>query len=413
MYEEFKKLLDGIKESRDFSPFVGMVEDDYFEAKESRGYDLDNFNNQVELTKDVSAFANASGGLLVIGLVTDREQTSKIDRVAKLDLFDSGVYNIGKLTGILRSGIHPALENLQVEYICSKEDDSKGIIYILVPPQDEKIKPFLMKNLPETEDGERTRQIIFGFAQRTDSNNNPTPITDIYKWIKSGKSDQTQSLLRIEEKLNSLFSHKETEKEIQFSPVIHLTEKINQAIADQFSSTPVLVLSCSPLQPIFIKEFFVTKDPSAYSLIRNPQKTRHAGWDVTTLDNPKIIKGECWSVSNGERKLLRVYEDGSVVFAGAADGSFLGWGKNAAEFERKPRLNPVALIELTYNFVVFVKDLQGFIDKPSKELHFQLSLANLWLEETKIYLLPGNIKSMEYQFDLDDKEPQKQKKKFQ
>jgi len=127
------------------------------------------------------------------------------------------------------------------------------------------------------------------------------------------------------------------------------------------------------------------------------------GWDVTTLDNPTILAGECWSVSNGERKLLRVYEDGSIIFAGAADGSFLGWGKNAAEFERKPRLNPVALIELIYNFVVFVKDFQGFVEKPAKELRFQANLSNLWLENTKVYLLPGDINSTPYQFDLEDK----------
>jgi hypothetical protein len=403
MYEEIKNLTKRIKESRDFSPFIGMVEDDYFEAKESRGYDLDNYNNQVELTKDVSAFANATGGLLVIGLVTEREQTLKIDKVAKLDPVGAKTYNINKLSGILRNGIYPKINDIEIELVCLKEDDSQGIIFILVPPQDEKIKPFLMKRLPETEDGERTSQIIFGLAQRKESDNNPTQIKNIYKWIKSGKSDQIQSLLRIEEKLNNLLSHQEIEKEFQFSPVNSLTDRINKAIADQFSSTPVLVISCSPLQPIFIKEFFVAKDHSAYSLIRRPQKTRHSGWDVTTLDNPKILKGECWSVSNGERKLLRVYEDGSIIFAGAADGSFLGWGKNLAEFERKPRLNPVALIELVYNFLVFVKDFQGLIEKLPKEWQFRVSLANLWLKKTKVYLLPGSINSTEYQFDLVDK----------
>lgn len=404
MFEDIKTIIENLKNDRNFEIFIDKEEDEFFEAKESRGYNLDNYNHQIELTKDVSSFANASGGLILIGLSTERQAMAKIDKVKALDLFEREEYPIDKLEGIIRSGIHPSISDLEVNFVESKSEPNRGIVYILIPPQHEKHKPFLMKKLPEAYDGERTKQIIFGMSQRSGSDNNPTTIFDIYKWIKNGKTDPIKSLLRLEEKLDSILNHQEREKKQEFSPILQLPARIKEIVADQFSSTPALILSFSPDEQVFLKDFFERKSDSVFSLICNSKRVREIGWDLRVGNEPSILKGECWSASNSDNKLLRVFQDGNIIFAAAIDESLLGWGrKNHQEFMKKPRLNPVALIESTFNFIIFVKNLLNFLIKPPKKLLFRASLFSLWLQNSKVYLIPGDTNSTPYKFDLPDK----------
>lgn len=154
-------------------------------------------------------------------------------------------------------------------------------------------------------------------------------------------------------------------------------------------NNPILVLSAAPVEPTTLKGFFETGENSVFQHLRNPPKIREMGWDLTTLDQPKILKGECWEVTNSERKRIRVYEDGTVIFRAFADSTFLGWGQDPDKFISKPRLNPIAIVELHYNFVVFVSLMAKlFSDCPNK-LHFQMDLINAWFGESKLFLCPG------------------------
>jgi len=67
-FEAIKVILD----TRQFDQLIGREEDAWFEAKQRSPYDLTPPTGRYELAKDVSAFANADGGLLVVGLTTTR-----------------------------------------------------------------------------------------------------------------------------------------------------------------------------------------------------------------------------------------------------------------------------------------------------------------------------------------------------
>ena len=191
--------------------------------------------------------------MILIGLTTEREATAKIDKVTALDLFGREEYPIAKLEGIIRNSIHPSISDLEVDFVESKVELNRGIVYILIPPQHDKDKPFLMKKLPEASDGERTKQIVFGMSQRFGSDNNPKTIFDIHRWIKNGKTDQVQALLRLEEKLEKILNQ-EREKRQKFSPILQLPDRIKEVVAEQFASTPSLILSFSPYEQIFLKD---------------------------------------------------------------------------------------------------------------------------------------------------------------
>jgi predicted HTH transcriptional regulator len=65
-FASIKTILD----NRQFDLLIGQEEDTWFEAKGRNPYDFTTPAGRYELAKDVSAFANADGGILVVGLAT-------------------------------------------------------------------------------------------------------------------------------------------------------------------------------------------------------------------------------------------------------------------------------------------------------------------------------------------------------
>jgi predicted HTH transcriptional regulator len=77
-FESIKAILDGGQ----FSALIGLDEDTSLEAKRGNSYDFATPTGRYELAKDVSAFANAEGGILLIGLTTVVPADAKTDRIA-------------------------------------------------------------------------------------------------------------------------------------------------------------------------------------------------------------------------------------------------------------------------------------------------------------------------------------------
>jgi len=155
---------------------------------------------------------------------------------------------------------------------------------------------------------------------------------------------------------------------------------------------PKLTLSAAPVQPSILKRFFEHGEDTPMHLLEHPTSFRYAGWDLETLDRARIKEGQYWEVVNGERKTIRLYEDGTLLFTVWADNSFLGWGQDSDSFRGNPRLNSLALVEATTNFVFFYNQLiQYFEEKPS-DIQFKIKFSNMILENGKsIYLDPAPV----------------------
>ena len=167
-------------------------------------------------------------------------------------------------------------------------------------------------------------------------------------------------------------------------------------------SKPFYILAAVPMQSVQLKSFFEQGEGSVMTLLQNPEKLRNMGWDLQTLDIPRIIKGEYLEVRSGERKLLNLYEDGTFIMRAVADYTFLGHGQGEEAFKKKPRLNPLAIIEVTYNFINFYKKLISHFEVKPTTIKFKTELKNTYLEEDKkLYLNPGGVKDFDWPFDDD------------
>lgn len=165
---------------------------------------------------------------------------------------------------------------------------------------------------------------------------------------------------------------------------------------------PYYIISVVTNESTKINKLFESGESSVRELLRNPGGLRYAGWDLETLDNPRIVKGEYLEVNNSERKILRLYEDGTFIFRCSADGEFLGWPRHGEEFNQKPRLNPLAVIESTYCFVDFYRKIVPFLSPAPVNLVFKLKLTNAFLgENKKIYIIPFALNTYGWMFEDD------------
>lgn len=155
------------------------------------------------------------------------------------------------------------------------------------------------------------------------------------------------------------------------------------------NKSPLLILGAAPTSRVEIYDFF-NENNSYVKLLKEPPYLRYMGWNMLTLDCPKIIDGQSWEVRNGDRKTIRFYRDGSLVAVVYLDNTFLGWGQSDADFQNNPRLNTLAVIEYVYEFVeVYRNMLINF--KGVKEVRFDVSIKNSKVGDKRLYAVAQKI----------------------
>src|SRR5947207_2223313 len=122
-----------VLESGEFTPLVGIEETLEVEFK-GEPYRVDDRDSQkFELAKDVSAFANAVGGVIVIGARTERDDRVAVDVVTELRLLERGLVDEQQCEAIAIDMIHPRIRGLSVRFYASADDEDRGLVAIDVP----------------------------------------------------------------------------------------------------------------------------------------------------------------------------------------------------------------------------------------------------------------------------------------
>lgn len=136
-----------ILDAGDFEPLVGVREDLEIEFK-GQPYQLNSESEKFELAKDICAMANAAGGVIVIGVQTERREESPLDEAVRIRVFARGLVDEERYVAIATERIYPRIQGLRVEFRAQAGQapgTDRGLVMIDVPPQAENDKLFLVQ----------------------------------------------------------------------------------------------------------------------------------------------------------------------------------------------------------------------------------------------------------------------------
>lgn len=363
------KLVSG-----EFDILVGLVEDEHFDAKSGK-YDFSDDGGRLELAKDVSSFANRSGGIIVIGAKTTDDPSFYGRRVESISLFPFSLINPPDYHNVIKDWMYPRPDNIEIEWIPSKNESDRGLVYIFIPDQPENLRPFLIKKDIDPTSNRKRKEILFGYVERVSHSSDPVTVENLHTMLRLGKENRWKEdvgnrLAAIEAKLSESPEEKERKNNLEQIILSRVSKSID---ACGLTNYRTYSLAISPTEQTEVGSILTSTPDSIAKTMEEPPQLRYAGWAMETGDRAKIIGGELRRVKSDEYKILDLYRDGTLIFACRADEALLGWGHTFG----KTRINPIALVEITYMFFNFYELVFKRLEPSVQECRVWIQFRNL------------------------------------
>lgn len=117
---------------------VGLEEMEWLEVK-SAPYNLAADAGRIELAQDVARFANADGGLLILGMKTKRCEDG--ERISTVRPIPRDLVAASRHRAVIDGRLFPPVEGLSIEIVPQADG---VLVLIAVPSQPDELKPFLV-----------------------------------------------------------------------------------------------------------------------------------------------------------------------------------------------------------------------------------------------------------------------------
>ena len=328
-----------------------------------------------ELPKDVTAFANADGGYLVIGVKEDAERRA----VAFVSVADPEAVRRSMIDRCLER-IDPRLRELDVRAF---DVDGATVLLVHVPESDR--KPLCAK--PDAEH--------HYFWRRYEDGNKLMSTAEIRECFEGDRVHRELAALRgefAEHRLEDVQA-REAEMDVNDSNLLQLQtpERFLSHMEQQFLAAtgdrPYYRLWATPI-PVNALDLR-DQGKKLVPLLRNPPKLRDGGWDVTPVGDFRRT-GIGLVSSRTDFRHLRLLWNGHLEFWNRADDLDFHWD----EANSKPPfrfLFPYAIIEAAECFVRLVREICRVADYHG-DLRFGLELRSIQGQ----YLLPGGPETFRY-----------------
>lgn len=159
-----------------------------------------------------------------------------------------------------------------------------------------------------------------------------------------------------------------------------------------------LILTARPGINMGLPDFFHVGG-EIHKLIANPPSLRRSGWNLRTLDTPRLISGDHWEVKNGDRKRIQLYSDGNLMVRADVGDDFLGWRSETEQ----PRIHPLAIAEFIYEFVELFRRIliatKVNVDN-FNDIEFQIRIIGADQSEIKRKLIPEELQPYGFPIDV-------------
>jgi hypothetical protein len=364
-----------ILRSGKFEEITGTIEDGQIEFK-GTPYQLGTDIQKCELAKDVSALANANGGLILIGFRTSKDENVAVEYVDVCRPFDLALFDADQYRKILDDWISPPVSSVDIVYYPSISEVSKGVAAISVSAAASLGKPYLVNRTVEV-DG-KVRGTQFGYYERVQDRVPAISAETLRSYVKDGMrfAEITQRLDTIEAFLGSYIQ----------TPATGLTESdISDRISEaekaiERTSRPNIILAAISVSPCTFPDLFISRSAPIVQLLEEPPILRKDGFAITPKEsNPsEIIQGKLRRIVVRGHKLIDLWHDGALITVGPGDDDLLCWFTRS-HTNPKPGLpiRSFVLAEVALNFCMLAIEIFKNAEPKPNQLKFILRLNNM------------------------------------
>ena len=346
-----------------FDEIRGTPESDWIDFKQAL-YHFDDRKQKLELAKDVSAFANARGGVITIGIKTRRPETENSEVADELTPVRDDLLDCRRIRDIIRQYVYPPIVDLGCR--TWPIEGGESVLTLEIPRQNGADQPFIVTEGISSE-GEHHGNMFGYFKRDADTAQSVPPgvvhdlMRDGYRfrdWLTNG-SQQTR---RARER-SVTGEADEAQSEGRRRSRAH-----EDAEAAEVVDEPHLILQAWKPAGFQVADI---QGPFRNDFLR-PPSVRQNGFNLDFGRDVEVLPG------GGLRKIRSGAMALSVLPEGLATlvvGSYiLGW---AMERYQNPELiNSIPLVELIYEFcrftAAYVQD-----DSDGSDLFLQAQLQRL------------------------------------
>jgi len=324
----------------DYDSILGTAESEQIDFKEAP-YQLDSPRQRWELAKDVVAFANARGGIIVFGFRTSRAENHLVDTASQHRPIQKGLVNWSSYRDVIASWVCPGITGLEGRWFPADTSIDRGVFVLTIPAQREESKHFLVCEMV-AEDGSFPGSLGV-----------PIRNGDAVTWMRG---EAVQSLVRealwLRRQASNAAWLAETNRPIATNETLinERCKKIESFV--RWNDIPFIALHAIPGEQIKRPDNFYSGD-GLRGKLRSPSVLRPDGFNVAT--NAEVEVQSDGSLACGtRRKVLWLSQHGFLTGAGAAIGDFLGWYINQGRERGQPlALNPRVTAEYVLEFCRF------------------------------------------------------------
>lgn len=153
----------------DDASIVGLAESVWFEAK-GEPYRLDDAKSKWELAKDVSAMANAEGGVILIAAQTDQAQGVRQETVREVRAVPRSMVDEQRIRDVLRGLLFPSLGNGLRIVDFPRCEEGQVVVAIVIEPSAARDRPVMIRTRAEVRVGESVHKPeVWAIATRVGS----------------------------------------------------------------------------------------------------------------------------------------------------------------------------------------------------------------------------------------------------
>jgi len=377
--------ITDILQSGNFDRLLGGLEDDQLECK-SAPYNLAQDREKMELAKDVSALANADGGIILIGVQTERDPLHQGDVIRGVGCFARDRLDVTQHRNVISEWVVPSIPGLELEWHARASNRNEGIVSILVPPEARRDQPFVVAKI--VEDAGRVAGSYIGFFERIRHNVAPAKPGDLRDRLKDGRRfrDLDARLQNIEETVGKLAAvQAPRQPPFAIEAVFRRVQNARREIG--YDGKPAFSLVAWPMQVIEFSNLFESHEVPVVRLLENPPRLRDAGFDFAARRMSTIIEGQLRRSSVPGVKILEVWRDGPLICVVPGDDWHLCWAMHSTP-ETGLRINNLAMAETVYLFCDWVQKTYAYATPVPEKFFIRIMFSDMNLNGKGFSLSP-------------------------